>query len=225
MHTDGLTGQEEYLLISGIQKFTFCPRQWALAYIEGQWGDNLQTVEGELFHARAHTSGASETRGDLLILRDLRVFSNELGITGACDVVEFHRDAKGVPLQGREGRWRAFPIEYKKGKPKAHDADELQLCAQAICLEEMLCCAIPEGALFYGETRRRQPVVFDENLRQRVGTMTQEMHRYAVRGYTPKTKPHKGCALCSLREVCLPALGKNRSAADWVQKRIAEESP
>lgn len=223
MHTDGLTGQEEYLLISGIQKFVFCPRQWALAYIEGQWGDNLQTVEGELFHTRAHAAGASETRGDLLILRDLRVFSNKMGITGACDVVEFHREEGGVSLQGREGKWRAFPVEYKKGKPKPHKADELQLCAQAMCLEEMLCCEIPQGALFYGETRRRQSVLLDEHLRKEVRTITQEMHRYAARGYTPKTKPHKGCTLCSLREICLPVLCKKRSATAWVQKRMEEE--
>lgn len=223
MHTDGLTGQEEYLLISGLQRFAFCPRQWALAELENQWGENLQTVEGDLFHAKAHEAAASETRGDMLILRDLRVFSARLGVTGACDVVEFRRDAEGVSLQGREGTWQAFPVEYKKGRPKAHNADALQLCVQAMCLEEMLCCHIPEGALYYGEPRRRQQVSLDKPLREQVEKMLAEMHRYAKRGYTPKVKPHKGCQLCSLREVCLPVLCKKRSAAGWVRQRMEEE--
>lgn len=216
--------QEDYLLLSGIQHFAFCPRQWALIHVEGQWAENLRTVEGMLFHERTHKASASETRGDLLILRDLRVFSHGLGISGACDTVEFHRDPAGVTLQGRTGTWRPFPVEYKKGKPMAHNADELQLCAQALCLEEMLCCSIGEGALFYGEPKRRQPVTFSTELRQRVEAATKEMHRYMDRGYTPKVKPRKGCAQCSLKEICLPVLCKSRSAAQWVQAHIEEEA-
>lgn len=144
-------------MLSGLQHFSFCPRQWALIHIEGLWAENLRTVEGELLHTKTHDPGARESRGDTLILRGLRVFSAALGLSGACDVVEFRQNPCGVPLAGREGRWQPFPVEYKRGKPKAHRADEIQLCAQAVCLEEMLCCAIPAGALFYGETRRRQP--------------------------------------------------------------------
>ena len=140
--------EEEYLGLSGIQHFVFCRRQWALIHLEQQWADNLRTVEGELLHERAHDEGLSESRGDLLICRGLRVASPRLGISGACDVVEFHADPAGVSLAGRPGLWRPVPVEYKRGRQKEHDADELQLCAQAMCLEEMLACEIPRGFLY-----------------------------------------------------------------------------
>lgn len=215
--------EEDYLQLSGIQHFAFCPRQWALIHLENLWQENLQTAQGQLLHQRCHDAGQDESRGDLLILRDLRISSPSLGLSGACDVVEFHRDPKGVSLQGRDGLWMPYPVEYKRGKPKPHQADELQLCAQAICLEEMLCCSIPEGALFYGEPRRRQTVTLDESLRQTVKEMAEQMHQYAQRGYTPKVKPKKGCSACSLKDLCLPVLCKNRSAAQWTAQRLEEE--
>ena len=215
--------EEDYLQLSGIQHFAFCPRQWALIHLENLWQENLQTAQGQLLHQRCHDAGQDESRGDLLILRDLRISSPSLGLSGACDVVEFHRDPKGVSLQGRDGLWMPYPVEYKRGKPKPHQADELQLCAQAICLEEMLCCSIPEGALFYGEPRRRQTVTLDESLRQTVKEMAEQMHQYAQRGYTPKVKPKKGCSACSLKDLCLPVLCKNSSAAQWTAHRLEEE--
>ena len=215
--------EEDYLQLSGIQHFAFCPRQWALIHLENLWQENLQTAQGQLLHQRCHDAGQDESRGDLLILRDLRISSPSLGLSGACDVVEFHRDPKGVSLQGRDGLWMPYPVEYKRGKPKPHQADELQLCAEAICLEEMLCCSIPEGALFYGEPRRRQTVTLDESLRQTVKEMAEQMHQYAQRGYTPKVKPKKGCSACSLKDLCLPVLCKNRSAAQWTAQRLEEE--
>ena len=215
--------EEDYLQLSGIQHFAFCPRQWALIHLENLWQENLQTAQGQLLHQRCHDAGQDESRGDLLILRDLQISSPSLGLSGACDVVEFHRDPKGVSLQGRDGLWMPYPVEYKRGKPKPHQADELQLCAQAICLEEMLCCSIPEGALFYGEPRRRQTVTLDESLRQTVKEMAEQMHQYAQRGYTPKVKPKKGCSACSLKDLCLPVLCKNRSAAQWTAQRLEEE--
>ena len=215
--------EEDYLQLSGIQHFAFCPRQWALIHLENLWQENLQTAQGQLLHQRCHDAGQDESRGDLLILRDLRISSPSLGLSGACDVVEFHRDPKGVSLQGRDGLWMPYPVEYKRRKPKPHQADELQLCAQAICLEEMLCCSIPEGALFYGEPRRRQTVTLDESLRQTVKEMAEQMHQYAQRGYTHKVKPKKGCSACSLKDLCLPVLCKNRSAAQWTAQRLEEE--
>ena len=209
--------EEDYLQLSGIQHFAFCPRQWALIHLENLWQENLQTAQGQLLHQRCHDAGQDESRGDLLILRDLRISSPSLGL------VEFHRDPKGVSLQERDGLWMPYPVEYKRGKPKPHQADELQLCAQAICLEEMLCCSIPEGALFYGEPRRRQTVTLDESLRQTVKEMAEQMHQYAQRGYTPKVKPKKGCSACSLKDLCLPVLCKNRSAAQWTAQRLEEE--
>ena len=215
--------QEEYLQLSGLQHFAFCRRQWALIHIEQQWRENLRTVEGELLHRRAHDEQLRERRGDTLILRGLTVASPTLGISGKCDVVEFHRNQNGVDLPGEEGLWIPFPVEYKRGKPKEHQADELQLCAQAICLEEMLCCAIPEGALFYGETRRRVTVLFTPELRQQVSVMTEEMHQLYRRGYTPKVKPSKGCSVCSLQELCLPVLMRGKRVDAYLRQEMEEE--
>gem|GEM_PF-172715 len=175
--------------------------------MEHQWAENYRTVDGSILHEKAH-GGGTESRGDLLIVRAMRIHSAVLGVSGECDVVEFHRSENGVTLQGRDGLWSPFPIEYKRGKPKPHDADELQLCAQAMCLEEMLCCQISDGALFYGEPRRRTPVAFTDELRQRVRDSLAEMHDYLRRGCTPKVKPQKGCSACSLKELCLPELMK-----------------
>lgn len=215
--------EEEYLMLSGLQHFAFCRRQWALIHIEQQWDENLRTVEGKLMHERCHDEKQTEKRGDLLIVRGMRIASQELGISGACDVVEFHADANGISLFGREGLWQPFPVEYKHGKPKSNQADELQLCAQAMCLEEMLVCEISEGALFYGEMARRQSVIFTEQLRSTVCDMLKEMHDYFSRGYTPKVKPSKSCQACSLKELCLPKLYKKRSAKEYLAERIGEE--
>ena len=134
--------EEDWLALSGIQHFSFCKRQWALIHIEQLWSENYLTTAGHLEHERAHDYAASESRGDMLIMRDLRVYSRALGITGACDVVEFHKSNDGVPLHGRDELWLPYPIEYKHGKSKTIDADRLQLCAEAMCLEEMLACDI-----------------------------------------------------------------------------------
>lgn len=219
----GNYSDDELLQLSGLQHFAFCRRQWALIHIENQWRGNLRTVEGDLFHSRAHDEAQRERRCDTLILRGLPVVSRTLGISGQCDVVEFHADPAGVPLHGEEGLWQPFPVEYKRGAPKAHEADELQLCAQAMCLEEMLCCSIPEGALFYGETRRRTSVPFTRELRQQVRTLLEEMHQLFRRGYTPKVKPSKSCNACSLKEVCLPVLMRKRSVADYLRGAMEEE--
>lgn len=215
--------QEEYLQLSGLQHFAFCRRQWALIHIEQQWQNNLRTVEGDLMHRRAHDEAIREKRGTILILRGLSVSSPTLGISGKCDVVEFHQDPAGISLHQEEGLWLPYPVEYKRGSPKEHQADELQLCAQAICLEEMLCCKIPEGALFYGETRRRVVVPFTLLLRQQVYTMTEEMHQLYCRGYTPKVKPSKGCYACSLKDLCLPALMKSKKLDSYLQKAMEDD--
>lgn len=215
--------EEDYLQLSGIQHFAYCPRQWALAYLEMQWNESLRTFEGRLLHERAHDAGG-EKRGKILIIRGMKVFSPVLGISGECDVVEFHSDKTGVPLQGREGLYRAMPIEYKRGKPKEHDADRLQLCAQAMCLEEMLASSISHGYLFYGETRRRTEVTFDMELRTKVEQSFAKMHEYAARGHTPKVKPRKGCTACSLKDVCLPKLSKKSSVQNYISERLKEKT-
>ena len=209
-------GEEDFLQLSGLQHFRFCRRQWALIHIENQWYENYFTVDGSLMHENAHDGEKRESRGDLLILRGLPVFSRTLGVSGQCDVVEFHRDPEGVPLQGREGLLRPFPVEYKRGRPKAHSADELQLCAQAMCLEEMLCCDIPQGALFYGEPRRRTEVDFTPELRKEVRDCLAEMHHLYARGYTPQVKPGSMCRSCSLKDICLPSLPRRRPVVEYL---------
>ena len=214
----------DLLPLSGLQHFAFCRRQWALIHVENQWVENLRTVEGHLLHQRAHDETQRERRGDILTLRSLPVVSYTLGLFGQCDVVEFRLSHKGVSLHGEEGLWLPFPVEYKRGKPKEHQADELQLCAQAMCLEEMMCCEIPKGALFYGEPRRRTPVDFTSELRQAVRDFAQEMHQYALRGYTPKAKPTKSCNACSLKELCLPQLTRRGSILAYLNEAMEEKS-
>ena len=215
---------DECLMISGLQHFRFCRRQWALIHIEQQWAENLRTVEGNLLHERAHDEQMRESRGDLLIVRALRVQSLMLGLTGQCDVVEFRRDdTRGVPLAGKDGLWLAYPVEYKRGVPKQDGCDELQLCAQAMCLEEMLCCEIPEGALFYGETRRRLRVAFTPELREAVCADAAQMHDLYRRGRTPQVKPTKSCNACSLKELCLPRLQKSGSVRGYLRENMEEQ--
>lgn len=215
--------REAEATLSALQHFAYCRRQWGLIFVERQWAENARTAEGQVFHQTAHHGPESEARGDLLILRGLRVASPALRLGGVCDVVEFHRSPSGVPLMGREGLWLPYPVEYKKGSDQTRESDEVQLCGQTLCLEDMLCCQIPEGSLFYGETRRRTRVAFDEPLRQRTLSLLQEMLGYMARGHTPAAKPHKGCNACSLRDVCLPKLSRTPSVADYVHARAAEE--
>ena len=214
---------EEFLQLSGLQHFSFCRRQWALIHLEQQWAENYRTTDGAIIHENAHNTDLRESRGDRLIVRGMAVRSAELGISGACDVVEFHRDPAGVPLSGREGRWLPFPLEYKRGKPGEHThADLLQLCAQAMCLEEMLCCAVPRGALYYNEPRRRQVEEFTSELRAEVTALLAEMHQLYRRGTTPKVKPAKGCSACSLRELCLPKLMRTKAASAYIRQHMEE---
>lgn len=212
--------EEDFLNISGIQHFTFCRRRWALIFIECVWADNALTTDGTLMHARAHDSTITEKRGDLLTSRDMAVFSRTLGITGKCDVVEFHKNENGVEIFGREGKWLPFPVEYKHGKPQKNDSDRLQLCAQAICLEEMLSCPPIETAyLFYGEIKRREAVALDDDLRSKVASTFAEMRGYYQREYTPRVKPKKACVSCSLNSVCLPKLPTS-SVKEYIDAKI-----
>ena len=215
--------EEDFLQISGLQHFAFCRRQWALIHIEQLWAENLRTVEGNILHERAHDASLRERRGDVLITRDMRVFSPTLGVSGDCDVVEFHRCADGVPLHGQEGLYQPYPIEYKHGAPRQDHANELQLCAQAMCLEEMLICQIPEGALYFGETRHREKVEFTQSLRQEVQTALEDMHRLYQRQHTPKVRPTKSCNACSLKEMCVPKLMKQKSVGDYLRSSLEDE--
>lgn len=209
-------------MISGLQHFRFCRRQWALIHIEQQWAENLRTVEGELMHERAHDGSLRESRGDTIITRSLRVYSLTLGLSGQCDVVEFKRSAQGVPLHGHDGLWLPYPVEYKRGNPKDDGCDELQLCAQAMCLEEMLCCTVSSGALFYGEPRRRVSVKFTDSLRREVTEDAAEMHKLYRAGHTPRVKPSKSCNACSLKELCLPQLSRTGTVSAYLRENMED---
>lgn len=217
--------EDDFLQLSGLQHFVFCRRQWALIHIENQWAENLRTTEGHIMHERAHDSSIREKRADLITSRGVSVFSAELGISGQCDVVEYRRGKTGIPLPEEEGLWQPYPVEYKRGKPKATDADAVQLCAQAMCLERMLCCDIPEGALFYGEIRRREIIAFTAELRQRVLDCLEEMHNLYRRAYTPKVKPSKSCSACSLKDICLPKIRRQGSVRDYISKAMEDTFP
>ena len=214
--------EEDYLLLSGIQHYDFCPRQWALIHIENIWVENYLTASGRVLHNKAHDGSLVEKRGNKITFRSLRVSSSRLGISGECDIVEFNNSSKGVPLKGYEGLWLPFPVEYKRGKTKISDCDRLQLCAQAVCLEEMLCCKIEKGALFYGEPRRREQVEFTEELRSKLESTTKEMHRLFLRQYTPKAKHGKQCNACSLKDYCLPNIGnyREKSVRDYMERSM-----
>ncbi len=214
--------EDQYLLLSGIQHFAFCRRQWALIHVEQQWMENVWTFEGKEMHEKAHDTEFSEKRGGKLMVRGMKIASRMLGISGECDVVEFHKSAEGIHIHGREGLFQIIPVEYKRGAPKQHDADRLQLAAQAMCLEEMLFADVRQGFLYYGETRRRIEVPIDEEIRGNVRNMLSEMHAYYERGHTPKVKTGKFCVQCSLRDLCMPVLCDNRSAAQYVDNVLKE---
>lgn len=212
--------EDEYLMISGIQHFVFCRRQWALIHIEQQWSENFQTIDGKIMHKNVHNDDFNETRGDLIITRGMAVASSELGMSGECDVVEFKKDSDGVTLFGRDGTYSVTPIEYKRGRPKVNESDIMQLAVQAMCLEEMLCCNIDVGYLFYGEIRRRIRVEFTDELRHRVVSVIQEMHRLYSEKHTPMVKKSKACASCSLQNICLPVICSKQSVLSYIDKML-----
>lgn len=213
--------QDDLLPLSGIQHFLFCRRQWALIHIEQQWKENALTAEGRIMHRRADDPFFTETRNGVVTARSVPVASYRLGFSGMCDVVEFTPSPDGVKLPNREGLFLPVPIEYKRGREKHDHSDETQLCAQAMCLEEMLSTSIPHGYLYYGETRRRAEIEFTAELRTLVQEMSAEMHNYFSRGYTPKVKTHKGCRSCSLADICLPVLQeKVMAASKYIRHQI-----
>lgn len=216
--------EEDYLMISGIQHFVFCRRQWALIHIEQQWEENFHTVDGEIMHQRAHDGFSCERRKDVIISRGMPVFSRTMGVTGVCDIVEYHRAEDGIYIRKFNDKFQVLPIEYKRGKPKENDSDILQMVAQAMCIEEMIGCTLDKGAIFYGETKRRMEVVLTDAHRERVRSMFDEMHQYYERGYTPKVRKTKACGLCSLKNICLPELEKAKSVKQYVARYMREEA-
>ena len=205
--------EDDLIPLSALQHMLFCPRQCALIHVERLWAENVFTAEGRILHDRTDKPGAATKKG-LRIVTGMPLRSFALGVTGVADVVEFHED---------QGRWRPFPVEYKRGRPKAHRADEVQLCAQAVCLEEMLGETISEGALFYGRTRRRTTIVFDDDLRALTRRVAEETRALIASGRTPPPVHDKRCDSCSLEPLCRPeALQKPKSVARWLARRVED---
>ena len=220
MYVIMMYNDDELLMLSGIQHFVFCRRQWALIHLENQWEENERTFGGSLMHEKAHDPFDNEKRKDVIITRAMPIHSYELGLSGECDIVEFHKAADGIQIFGWDGSYNPIPVEYKWGEPKENQADEIQLVAQSMCLEEMLCCKVTCGYLYYHSTRRRLKVEITEELRQNVSGIATEMHDYFRRKYTPKVRRTKSCNACSMKELCLPALMKNRSAGDYIDGNL-----
>jgi CRISPR-associated exonuclease Cas4 len=197
--------EDDLIPISALQHLVFCARQCALIHIEQLWSENVFTAQGRGLHEKVHEAEA-ESRPGVRVVRGLRLRSLELGLVGQADVVEFHADSAGTAVPGLPGRYTVFPVEYKRGKPKADACDEVQLCAQAMCLEEMLGTSIPRGALFYGRPRRRQEVEFTESLRQQTRETAGKLHELLRSGRTPTAAYEKKCESCSLLERCLPQI-------------------
>ncbi|MEO8663482.1 MAG: CRISPR-associated protein Cas4 [Bryobacteraceae bacterium] len=208
---------DDLLPISALQHLRFCERQWGLIHLEQQWEENRLTAEGRLLHDRVHES-ATEARSDLVITRSLQLRCRRLGLTGQADVVEFRRaefaNGETISLAGRKGSWQPVPIEYKRGRPKSDSCDEIQLCAQALCLEEMFEVRLQSGSLFYGETRRRVEVPFVPSLRTTTESLCRRMHELYALAVTPAAVYLKKCERCSLIDRCLPRSPNSKNAVE-----------
>ena len=205
--------EDDLLPLSAIRHLSVCERQCALIHIEQVWVENLFTAQGRIMHERVDRGGA-ESRGDIRVEFALPLRSLRLGLSGKADVVEFHRQP--------DGAWLPFPVEHKRGRPKKENWDKVQLCAQAICLEEALAMTVPEGALFYGKKRRRQRVVFDDPLRAETEETARRLHALIAAGQTPPPVYGKKCESCSLKEICLPGtLKKRRRVEQYLNRAMA----
>ncbi|WP_028586061.1 CRISPR-associated protein Cas4 [Desulfogranum mediterraneum] len=203
--------EDDLLMISALQHLLFCPRQCALIHLEQQWTENRLTAEGRILHERVHTAG-KESRRRLKTEFDVPIRSLQLGLIGRTDVVEFH-------LQD-DGNWVPFPVEYKRGRPKKDDSDRVQLCAQAMCLEEMLDRDVPVGALFYGQKKRRVEVVFDQALRQTTIETAARLHALFAAKITPPPQYSRACESCSFLETCLPHTAGTRDKVSKYMNKV-----
>jgi len=223
--------EDDLLPVSALQHLAFCQRQWALIHLEQQWAENLLTAEGRVMHERVHAE-ESETRIGVRMVRGLRIRSLRLGLVGVADVVEFTRtdgdalttpETPGTRLSGVSGRWRPKPVEYKRGRPKPDRSDEVQLCAQALCLEEMLSILVPSGAIFYGKPRRRKDVEIDNALRQETEALSARLHELHRGSTTPTAVYGKKCRNCSLLDLCQPkATGSRTAAGKYIEASLRD---
>jgi CRISPR-associated exonuclease Cas4 len=237
--------EDDLLPVSALADLVFCERRAALHHIESVWEDNLFTVEGSLMHEKTHSDEATEARGDVRIARGLRLHSLRLGLAGKADVVEFHRVKeemkapealpgtriprnagimspaslpRATALPGLKGLWTLFPVEYKRGFLRHEEGFEVQLCAQALCLEEMMKVQVPAGAVFYGKTVRRLDIVFDADLRAKTEDAAARLHVLFKERKTPTARYEKKCDKCSLLSLCMPkTTGAHKSVKRYLE--------
>lgn len=220
-----LYSEDDMLMLSGIQHIAFCERQWALIHIEQQWKENVLTVEGQFLHERTDDPFETVKRKNIVTLRAVPVASSKLGLSGRADVIELIMaegdDPNSISLPDYSGRWKIFPVEYKRGKPKPDICDEVQLCAQAMCLEEMYEIEIESGYLFYGKTHHRHDVTFNVTLRNEVSRSATRMHELYSKGLTPLPEYKAHCKSCSLYDLCMPrSIKKFKSASEYIDKNL-----
>lgn len=218
---------DQMLMLSGIQHYMFCHRQWALIHIEQQWDENRLTAEGQLLHQNVDNPSYRQKNGDTITLRAVHVASHTLGLYGVTDAIELlssDGSTNAITHPRYPGYWKPYPIEYKRGHRKSDERDEVQLAAQVICLEEMYSIHIPEAALFYHETRHREVVRIDKPLRQLTHELSEAMHKTFESGFTPKAEENRACRSCSLIDICAPELTKKTSVAYYLKKVLDEET-
>jgi len=216
--------EEDYLMLSGIQHFYFCKRQWCLIHIENLWADNQATKEGDYLHEKADNPRLTESRKNVFYSRAMPVVSKELGFSGILDMVEFHKSSIGVPIQGHEGLWEPIIIEYKRGKEKKDLRDIVQLVAEVISLEEGLDCSINVSYLFYDKVKKRQKVEITPELRTLVYDLSGSMHKFYEKRETAEAENYKNCTRCSLYDLCLPRMTKKKvNVQHYIYSRLEEE--
>ena len=220
--------EEDMLMLSGIQHYMFCARQWALIHIEQKWDDNRLTTEGSLLHEHVDNPFFRAVNNGVITIRGVHVASRELGLYGICDAIELQPhcgdDSAFITHPKYPGKWDPYPVEYKHGRPKRNACDKVQLAAQAMCLEEMYAIHIPRGALFYFETRHREEVMIDEALREQTMSLAQEMHRIFSMGVTPQAVIQPFCHRCSLYNICSPELSECKTVSNYLKRNLYEET-
>lgn len=219
--------EDDMLMLSGIQHFMFCPRQWTLIHIDQQWEENRLTTEGEVLHKNVDNPIYRQKNGNTITLRSVPIASKELGLYGITDAIELHPAVDGqygIQHKSYPGIWKPFPVEYKRGKPKRTSIDEVQLAAQVMCLEEMYGIQIESGALYYGETKHREHILIDDSLRSLTVKCANEMHRVFNLGVVPKSDKRKHCKSCSLVNLCMPNMGDHSKVSAYLKRRLYEET-
>ncbi len=220
--------EDEMLLLSGIQHFRFCPRQWALIHIEQQWEENHLTIEGQLLHKHVDEPWYRQKCGEYITLRSVNIASQKLGLYGITDLIELHpseTNENAIMHPSYPGFWKPYPIEYKRGKPKSNNIDEVQLTAQAMCLEEQYGIHIEKGAFYYGETHHRSEIIFSDNLRNIVIECAIDMHKIYKDKVIPNITHKKHCENCSLKNICMPNSVRCTKVSTYLAKYLHEKTP